>query len=174
MRNLLLVTLISMTSVMAKAGVADINPAKAAISPSTVESVTVLQEETTSGTPKISLIKVDMGGSSDIGSIMTSSKLYLGFHLDGEEVNIQGDYEIANLNSLEKVTFDKKAKTIHLVFASKDEQLKSKKTSVVLHIEGVLKEISEAKKKGYDLEGTDGVYSTKETVGLSYDYSDKK
>jgi hypothetical protein len=159
---------------IAHAGMSDVEPVKVTFSPSTIESVILLQKETTSGTPKISLVKVDLGGSSDIGSLMTSSKLYLSFHLDGEEVDIQGDYAIANLNEIVTATFNKQRKTIHLVYTSKDEQLKIQKTSIYLYIEGVLNEISEGYKKGYDLDGTDGVYFTKETVGLSNDHSDKK
>ncbi len=159
---------LSALSSSAFGGIADVLPSKVHISPSLVESVTLIQKETATGSPRIALVKVDKGGSTDISSRRASSELYLGLHLDGEEFNIQGDYKIADLNEIESVSYDKRAKIIHLVYIKKNEKLQDKRHSLLIHIINALEEMSS---DIVQKDETSRVYYLKEAVGLSQGYS---
>lgn len=144
------------------AGVSDVSPNTDLLEPSKVESVIELQKETAQ-LPAIRLVKVTNGGSTDVSSLMVPSRLYLGFHKNGEMFDVDGSYLLVpGLTKVVSATLDSKAKTIQLVTESLDEDLKTKVTaSIRVFIADVLKEIATAQvsdeEPAYGLQSTIGV-----------------
>ena len=130
-------------SSLAFAGVSDISPSTDAIKPSTVEHIYNLAKESDKQ-PSIRLVQVDNGGSSDITSFMSPSRLYLGIHQDGEEFNVDGNYLIAQ--GLVEVLSAKmsSATEISLEYKYRDEEMHAHTASYTILISDALKEMATA------------------------------
>lgn len=128
-------------SFSAAAGVADVAPTTDKLVASKIERVLTVQKEEAFTAPAIRLVQTDNGGSSDIGSLMSPSSLYLTFHQDGEMFDIDGTYLITtSAYDVEIEKFDKKSRIIQISFKSKSEALKTIKHKMLLFVGEALDE----------------------------------
>ena len=149
MKKISLISIILATGLSAFANPSDIEPSKDVIAPSDVRLVKVLDEGSNT-TPIITLVKVDNGGSTDVGTVMCPNRLYLGIHLDGEMNNINGNYEVIGcVDKILSTNYDKKSQTIQITVSNKDnEKLKEQKNSFKIIISEALTEVSTLVEKG--------------------------
>ena len=168
-------TTLSILFSFAHAGMADILPSKTQVNPAAVEYVKVLQEmNAEKSIPRVSLIMVDNGGSSDIGSYMTASRLYLGIFLDGEETNLLANYELFNLNKIEKVSYNNFV--ISIKYSHNNDQLNKETHCVFINIKEALSELTAVAHQGYDAaaNNNDGDYYLRASIGIANDHADQK
>ena len=147
MKNLILTLLVTFSSAV-QGATFEKTSENIKINPSLVEQAIVFQN---SGNQRvrITLVKVDNGGSSDTSSYTSPSRLVLGLHLDGEIFDIDANYEILDsLVSIAAPKYDPASKRIHLVITQRSETMKEFVTTVTVDLKDVLSEIEVAKSDG--------------------------
>lgn len=128
----------------AVAGVQDVPQSTEAVSLAKVEQVIVLQQE-----PKVQLVKVDNGGSTDVSYLMSPSSLYLTVFKQGEEYDIQATYLVLGaVDKIKSYTYDKKNGEINLVTTTKDDSLKTIKLASKIYVKELLKQVDYYYEKG--------------------------
>jgi hypothetical protein len=139
-------------SASAMANPVDVSPSSAQFLPSQVVQSLLLQPNTWNkdGTAnaRISLIKIDKGGGSDVPTKMSPNELRLGIHLDGEEFNTDGNYLLDdNVDKITSASYDSKTNLITVVVTQQvyaNPGIKSFSNTLTVNVSDALKEADSA------------------------------
>ncbi len=125
----------------ASAGVADVSPTRdASVSPARVEKVYTVQSAKRDDAA-LKLIQVDNGGSTDVSSVTLPSTLYVGIYKDGEEADLDTNYEVAgDIYRITSVKFEKKSSVVRVEFERKNDRFEIRKSRMNIFVNEALKE----------------------------------
>ncbi|MBY0384719.1 hypothetical protein K2X05_06130 [bacterium] len=140
----ILLSLVLLTCSTVFAGVQDVSPTTEKVSLATVQQVIVLQQE-----PRVQLVKVDNGGSTDISSVMAPSSMYLTVFKQGEEFDIEATYLVLGaVDKIKSYSYDSKNKVIDLVTTNKNDSLQTIKMKSKVYVGELLKQVDYFYEKG--------------------------